>query len=108
MKFFPIAVQIILLFSISGCRHETVFHKEKSFNRELRNINLQQLSIRRSRWLKQLNSEYNKAETMGDIAKLELLLENPDLSNADKNQTLLNYFARGKEKASPPYFRGEA
>lgn len=94
MKFFSIAVQIILLFSISGCRHETVFHKEKSFNRELRNINLQQLSIRRSRWLKQLNSEYNKAETMGDIAKLELLLENPDLSNADKNQTLLNYFER--------------
>ena len=64
------------------------------FQTELENIYNQQYHVRRSQWLNTLQQESRNAETLTSLSQLELLLDNPDLDNSIKNQTLQQYFDR--------------
>ena len=64
------------------------------FQQELSDIYAQQFAIRRTQWLSALQHENRNANTLAAINQLELMLENPDLDNAGKNQILAQHFLR--------------
>ena len=95
------SILILLTFLIFICGCSTVKNaaitptvSKNIFQNELENIYEQQYSIRRSQWLKNLQNESRRANTLSNINKLELMLENPDIDSMIKNNNLIQHFDR--------------
>ena len=84
---------VMLAISSAGCRrYKKIMSDAEIFNNEITAILQQQESMRKAGLLQSLQEEYRKASTLSNIGKLELLLENYELSDAEKQNALLNYF----------------
>ena len=85
----------VLVLSSTGCqRYEKKLTDAELFENEFTAVYEQQNIIRKDTLLQSLQNEYSKALTLSNIGNLELLLENYELSDAEKQNSLLNYFGR--------------
>ncbi len=83
----------VLLFS---CTHLTPnLTDAEIFDRELNSIYEQQSSMRKELLLQSLQQEYRKATTLSSIGSFELMLENSELSESEKKQSLLKNLELG-------------
>lgn len=91
--FFIFAVTLAI--SSASCRrYEKIMSNTEIFNNEIAVITQQQGAMRKARELQSLQEEYRKALTLSNIGNLELLLENYELSDTEKQNAILNYFGR--------------
>lgn len=84
----------LLLLLSPGCRNISVVSEKNSFEHEFKEIFSQQYQLRKNKYLNDLQQEYSKAVTLSNINSLELLLNNPELSEAEKNRIILKNFDR--------------
>ncbi len=94
MRFF-IITSIIFSAAIilCGCKHhEKILTEKEIYNIELQEIYAQQFSLRRAKLLQSLRIENSKAATLSDISDLELMLDDYELSEIEKNKNILRYF----------------
>lgn len=85
----------LLIISAAGCRQiDKKLTDAEIFANELSAIYEQQGAMRKEKLLQSLQEEYRKAITLSNISSFELLQENYELSETEKNYALLNYFDR--------------
>ncbi|MBR2723410.1 MAG: hypothetical protein IKB77_03670 [Lentisphaeria bacterium] len=93
-------IRSILIFAVCvflfSCTHQTQkLTDAEIFVCELNSIYEQQSSMRKELLLQSLQQEYRKATTLSSISSFELMLENSELSEAEKKQTLLKNLEQG-------------
>ena len=94
MRIFIISV---IIFSaallLCSCQHSKKILTEKEiFSAELQDIYNQHLSLRKEKILQALRRENKQASTLSNFANLELMLDDYELSEAEKNKNILRYF----------------
>lgn len=93
-KICKIIIFFILSAVFAGCRSHNAESRKADFNSEFQEIFSQQYPLRKQKYLLELQQEYSKASTLSNINSLELLLQNPDLSEAEKNLMIMKNFDR--------------